>query len=123
MAQIGGFAKGDSMAFSTIKQDSQGDGQVIFGGASSDAFDRGRVSEPVTLFDVHFGYDLQPLLMQNAVTGTGAVTKTSGVSSATLTTGGTASGAGVDFQSKQYCRYEPGKSQFISLTAQLVGYK
>lgn len=89
---------------------------VVFSGRSSDAFGRGRVSEPTTLFDVSFEYDAQPLVMQTANVGSGSASKTSNVSSVTLTTGGTTSTWGSIFQSKQYSRYEPGKSQLIQMT-------
>ncbi len=81
-----------------------------------DAFGRSRISSPQTLFNISFQYDLQSLLMQAVLAGTGSAAKTSNQSSATLSTGGTASGSGADFQSHGYYRYEPGKSLAISMT-------
>ncbi len=89
---------------------------VYFTGGAADAFGRARVSSPQTLFNTSFEYDLQPLLMQTITSGTGTVTKTTNASSATLSTGGTASGARADLLSKGYYRYEPGKSLLIMMT-------
>ena len=105
-----------TIASDNIAYDGYKNQGVYFGGAAADAFGRARVSSPQTLFNTSFEYDLQPLIMQQVVSGTGTITKTTNVSSATLSTGGTASGAGADFQSKAYFRYEPGKSLLILMT-------
>lgn len=95
---------------------------VTYGSPQADAYGRGRVSEPQTLFNVSFEYDLQPLLMNIKTVGTGSVTKATSASAAILSTGGTASGSGVDFQSKGYYRYEPGKSLLVSHSGLLGNY-
>lgn len=82
----------------------------------SDAFGRFRVSSPITLFEAQFQYDNQPLLFTTSLSGTGTVAKTSGESSLTLATGGTASGATAINQTKIYLRYQPGKSELIAMT-------
>ncbi len=110
------------MAYLPIKTDVLGDGQVVYGGAQADAFGRGRVSEPQTLFNVSFQYDAQPLLMQVVNVGSGTAVKTTNVSSMTLSTGGTTTAWGTILQSKGYYRYEPGKSQFILMTGVLGAY-
>jgi hypothetical protein len=89
---------------------------VAFAAPATDAFGRGRVSQPTSLFAVSFEYDAQPLLMQILNAGTGTTTKTSNVSNLTLATGGTANNAGTILQSHAYFRYEPGKSQLIQMT-------
>lgn len=95
---------------------------VVYGGASADAFGRGRVSSPTTLFSTHFQYDLNPLTMQTILTGTGTVVKTTSVASATLSTGGTATSAGAVLESHGYYRYEPGKSQAVAMTGVIGAY-
>ena len=93
-----------------------GQNQIEFDQRATDAFGRGRVSEPQTLFNVSFQYDAQPLLMQVLNVGAGTGVKTTNVSSVTLATGDNTSGDGSILQSKGYYRYEPGKSQFICMT-------
>ena len=87
-----------------------------FVGGASDAFGRGRTAHPVALFNVFFQYDTQPLLMQTVVNGSATATKTANESSVTLSTVDGTTAHGVDFQSKQYLRYEPGKSLLIAMT-------
>ncbi len=84
--------------------------------ADLDAFGRTRVSEPFNTFDVQFTYDLQPIFFEESATGAGAVSHVPNSSAARLTTGGTTSGDGVIFQTQQYARYQPGKSQFVAFT-------
>jgi len=96
---------------------------VTFGSPQADAFGRGRVSNPQTLFNTSFEYDTQPLLMQYSKIGAGSIAKTANVSSVTLSTGGTGATDGITFQSKGYYRYEPGKSLLITLTGVLGPYK
>ena len=82
-------------------------------GANNDAFGRPRSSAPKTFFNSDFEYDASPLWFVSSSVGTGSVEKTSGEASILLSTGGTASGAGVVYQTKQYFRYEPGKGRFV----------
>ncbi len=87
-----------------------------------DAFGRTRVSQPFNVFDMQFNYDLQPLFFEESVTGAGDVTHKPNSSAATLTTGGTTDTHGVIFQTKEYFRYQPGKSQFVVWTC-ILGSK
>lgn len=81
---------------------------------SVDAFGRWRVSNPVTLFESNFRYDLAPLQYE-AITSGGTVTHNATDSHALLTT--TASGAQLAaMQSYRWIRYQPGKSQMVLLT-------
>ncbi len=87
-----------------------------------DAFGRVRFSLPFNTFDMQFNYDLQTLFFEESNTGGGDVTHVANSSAARLTTGGTTSGDGVIFQTQQYFRYQPGKSQFVVWTC-ILGSK
>lgn len=87
-----------------------------------DAFGRFRVSQPFNVFDMQFTYGLEPLFFEETATGGGDVTHLAASSAARLTTGGTTSGDGVEFQTAEYFRYQPGKSQFIVFTC-ILGAK
>ncbi len=84
-----------------------------------DAFGRLRVSQPFNVFDMQFTYGLEPLFFEEIVTGGGDVTHVAAISGARLTTGGTTDTHGVKFQTGEYFRYQPGKSQFVVFTATL----
>lgn len=87
-----------------------------------DAFGRIRTSNPYNIFDIQFNYDLQPLFFEESAIGGGSVTHVTASSAARLSTGGTTDGDGVIFQTKQYFRYQPGKSQFVVFTG-ILGAK
>ncbi len=87
-----------------------------------DAFGRKRVSQPFNTFDMQFTYDLEPLFFEEIKTGNGDVTHVANSSAARLTTGGTTSGDGTKFQTGEYFRYQPGKSQFVVWTC-ILGSK
>lgn len=99
--------------------------------ASGDAFGRLRVSAPFTLFDSQHQYDTQPLLWDTKLAGSGAETHLPNESAVDLSVT-TASGDSVIRQTKEYIRYQPGKSQLILCTCvfgepqtgtnKLVGY-
>jgi len=80
-----------------------------------DAFGRLRVSQPTTLFDSQMQYDTQPLLWSQKLVGTASVTHRPLESAADFTLG-TASGDSVIRQTRQYFRYQPGKSQYVFCT-------
>jgi hypothetical protein len=80
-----------------------------------DAFSRLRVSNPDTVFDSTFQYDLQPLVYEAKGTGGGSVVHSAADASAILSLDGAVDGR-VLLQSKQYHRYIPGKSQEILMT-------
>lgn len=86
-----------------------------------DSFGRLRVSNPHNTFELQFTYDLQPLFFEESNTN-GDTTHVPNSSAARLSTGGTDSGNKAIFQSRQYFRYQPGKSQFIVWTC-ILGSK
>lgn len=82
-----------------------------------DSFGRLRVSTPTGIFDSQFTYDLQPLLFEQIVVGTGAAIAHSAVNrNAVMTFTGTPTGGSAIMQSFQCFRYQPGKSQFVSIS-------
>lgn len=85
--------------------------------SSTDAFGRLRVSDPVTSFDSQNQYDMSPLQWENIFSGSGTATHLPNESAVQMSTGGTASGAASYRQTRQYFRYQPGKSQLILMTA------
>jgi hypothetical protein len=88
---------------------------VKFGDSPSiDAFDRLRVSNPVGLFESTQTYDTQTLVWNTDLVGGGTVTFLPNESASALTVA--ASGDSVVRQSKDYLRYQPGKSQLIFAT-------
>lgn len=87
-----------------------------------DAFGRVRVSNPFNIFDMQFTYDLQPLFFEELATGGGDVTHVPDSAAARLTTGAATDTHGVIFQTKEYFRYQPGKSQFVVWTC-ILGAK
>lgn len=87
-----------------------------------DAFGILRVSERFNVFDMQFNYDLQPLFFEKSNTGAGDTTHIANSSAARLSTGGVTSGDGAIFQTKQYFRYQPGKSQSVVWTC-ILGAK
>ena len=84
-------------------------------GANLDAFSRLRVSDPVSLYDMQMQYDLAPLRWESAIVAGGSIAHTPNNSAATLTVNG-ANGAQITFQSRNYFRYFPGRSQMIAMT-------
>lgn len=98
---------------------------------SGDAFGRLRISQPVAVFDSQLQYDKQPLLWDEKVSGSATSTHIPNESSVDMTVT-TADGDSVIRQTREYHRYQPGKSQFIlctfvlgeaqSGTTKLIGY-
>lgn len=82
--------------------------------AHIDAFGRLRVSTPVGLFDSQFQYDLNPLLWEAKTVNSGTVTFASNGYALLYVDG--ASGDEAIHQSRQYIRYQPGRSQLVLLT-------
>lgn len=87
-----------------------------------DAFGRLRVSNPFNVFEEQHNYDLNPLLFEQLATGAGAVSHIANSSAVRLTTGGTTDTHGIIFQSREYFRYQPGKSQYLTFTC-ILGTK
>jgi hypothetical protein len=122
-AILTGRATSTATVYTDVLTDVYGTLQVGFNGAAADAFGRARVSEPVALFNAQFQYDTNPLLFQTSLTGTGTVTKSANETSVMLSTGGTANGAQAINQTKQYHKYQPGKSMQILMTGFLGAQK
>jgi len=80
-----------------------------------DAFGRLRVSNPFTLFESSFTYNIQPLLFEAVQTTSGTVTHNTTARCATLTAA-TTNGSTAALQSRQYIPYEKGKSQLVKMT-------
>lgn len=80
-----------------------------------DAFGRVRVSDPVTLFDSQNQYDVGDLLWDDVTAGSATVSHVANSAAVDLNVT-TASGDKVTRQTRQYHRYQPGKSQFIMCT-------
>jgi hypothetical protein len=78
-----------------------------------DAFSRLRVSQPSTLFESTFNYDLQPLLYEQ-ITSNGSIAHDASNSCADLSISANTGLAAL--QSYQWIRYQPGKSQIVLLT-------
>lgn len=84
-------------------------------GGSADAFGRLRISDPQTLFDYQSQYDVGSLLWEDDTNGSGAAAHVPNSSSVSLSVT-TASGDRVTRQTRQYHRYQPGKSQLVFFT-------
>ena len=93
---------------------------TIGDGANLDAFQRLRVSDPVTLFDYQSEYDEGSLLWGATTSGTASQTHDAANSSVNLTTGTTAADS-IIRQTLQYHRYQPGKSQLVLSPFDLQG--
>lgn len=82
---------------------------------SVDAFGRLRVSNPSTIFDSQLQYDKQPFLWLEKVSGSATATHRPNESAVDMTVT-TADGDSIIRQTRDYFRYQPGKSQFIKMT-------
>jgi hypothetical protein len=81
---------------------------------SVDAFGRARISEPETLFDSSFEYDLQPLFWDTSLSGGGDITHDSDKHAASLTVSGSTAGTAIlqTFAYHQRHRYNPAGRLF-----------
>jgi hypothetical protein len=86
--------------------------------AYHDAFDRLRVSQPVGLFDSQHQYDASLLFWVEKTTGTASSAHDPTNASVDLTVG-TAANDEIIRQTRQYHRYQPGKSQLVLMTFDL----
>jgi hypothetical protein len=84
--------------------------------ALNDAFGRLRVSNPHYVFEAQNQYDAQPLIFNTVTSGGGSSSTHLPNESAVNLTVGTGATDYVIRQSKQYLRYQPGKSQMILMT-------
>lgn len=88
---------------------------------NSDAFSRARVSTPTGLFDAQFTYDLQPLLFEQLVSGTGATVAHDATNRCALMTfSSTPTGGQACLQSYEFLRYQAGRSQLVFLTFNMI---
>lgn len=97
-------------------------GSISFGdSASIDAFSRLRVSNPLILFNAQLTYDLAPIIMEQITNGTGAtVTHDSTNRQALMTFSSTPTGGKAYMQSYEYLPYQPGRSQLIFVTFNMI---
>ena len=79
-----------------------------------DAFGRARVSDPQTLFDFQAEYDNGPLFWQEVTAGSATVAHNANEAAIDLAV--TGNGDVAIRQTKQYHRYQPGKSQLCLFT-------
>lgn len=75
-----------------------------------DAFGRKRISDPTTLFDNSFEYDLQPLFWDTSLSGGADITHDSDKHAASMTVSGSTAGTAI-LQTFAYHPYQKGKSQ------------
>lgn len=84
-----------------------------------DAFGRTRVSFPNTIFDATFRYDKQPVIWNESVASGGTVTHSADKASVELSVTTTTNSRAI-FQSRQYTRYHPGKSQMVLISGNFL---
>lgn len=89
-----------------------------FSAAAVDSFARLRISNPANVFDSQLQYDKQPLLWDEALAGSATSTHKPNEAAVDLTVT-TADGDSVVRQTREYFRYQPGKSQLILCTGVL----
>ena len=89
--------------------------------ANLDAFSRLRVSNPLILFNSHLTYDLSPVILEQITNGTGAtITHDSTNRCALMTFSSTPTGGKAYMQSFEYLPYQPGRSQLIFITFNMI---
>jgi hypothetical protein len=89
--------------------------------ANLDAFSRLRVSNPLILHNSQLTYDLAPIIYEQITSGTGAtVTHDSTNRCALMTFSSTPTGGSSYMQSYEYIPYQPGRSQLIFITFNMI---
>ena len=89
--------------------------------ANLDAFSRLRVSNPLILHNSQFTYDLAPLIMEQITNGSGAtITYDSTNRYGLMTFASTPTGGKAYMQSYEYFPYQPGRSQLIFVTFNML---
>ena len=89
--------------------------------ANLDAFSRLRVSNPLILFNAQLTYDLAPIILEQITNGTGAtITYDSTNRQALMTFSSTPTGGKAYMQSYEYLPYQPGRSQLIFVTFNMI---
>ena len=89
--------------------------------ANLDAFSRLRVSNPLILHNSQFTYDLAPIIMEQITNGSGAtIAHDSTNRCALMTFSSTPTGGKAYMQSYEYLPYQPGRSQLVFVTFNMV---
>jgi hypothetical protein len=88
---------------------------------NTDAFNRVRVSSPISQFEYANEYNKGPLIWAEKVTGAGVATHQPNSSTVLLSTGSDVDGDGIIRQTVQYMRYAPGKSLLPIITFNFRG--
>jgi hypothetical protein len=91
--------------------------------ANLDAFSRLRVSNPLILHNSQFTYDLCPIIYEaitSASSGTATVTHDTTNKCALMTFTSAATGAKAYMQSYEYLSYQPGRSQLVFVTFNMI---
>lgn len=88
----------------------------------TDAFGRLRVANPLTLFDIQHQYNTQPLFWNDTLVFNGTISHLPDESSVSLNLT-TVNGDRVTRETKRVFRYQPGKSQLVTLTGVLGAKK
>ncbi len=89
--------------------------------ANLDAFNRLRVSNPLILFNSQFTYDLAPIIVEQITNGTGAtISHDTTNRCALMTFSSTPTGGKAYMQSYEYLPYQPGRSQLIFVTFNMI---
>lgn len=89
--------------------------------ANLDAFSRLRVSNPLILHNAQFTYDLASILFEQITSGLGAtIAHDSTNRCALLTFASTPTGGKAYMQSYEYLPYQPGRSQLIFITFNMI---
>ena len=89
--------------------------------ANLDAFSRLRVSNPLILHNSQFTYDLAAIIYEQITNGAGAtVTHDSTNRQALMTFASTPTGGKAYMQSYEYLPYQPGRSQLIFVTFNMI---
>lgn len=90
--------------------------------ATGTAFGRLRVASPSYVFDTNFQYDLQPLVFEQIVSGTGAtITHDATNRHGLMTFSSTPTGGSAIMQTFEHFRYQAGRSQLIFATFNFMG--
>jgi hypothetical protein len=89
--------------------------------ANLDAFSRLRVSNPLILHNSQFTYDLTPVIMEQITNGSGAAIAHDATNrNALMTFASTPTGGKAYMQSYEYLPYQPGRSQLIFVTFNMI---
>ena len=89
--------------------------------ANLDAFSRLRISQATALFAAQLTYDLAPILYEQITSGTGAtITHDTTNRQALMTFSSTPTGGKSYMQTYEYFPYQPGKSQLIFITFNMI---